>query len=204
LHGHGFRFAGYSRQDPRRGEANWPHQANPLLNVEVHTNLVHGPSLQPSISLTYAEIEDDPTSPAALLMIALMHGAMHNFEKLRYLVDICQAARALPTVEQERALDRLATRTGGRLAARFGLELAGRAFAEPRCLELAKGLGKVDNVRFARMLIGRSVVLSADTRWRNLFAWRRNGFRTLLKRGERPGIDEERGAAPAGGGSKVS
>jgi hypothetical protein len=171
---------------PVRNEWKWVKRDNPTLMIEVHTDLVHAPSLRASLSLTYDDLADDVETPAGCLMIAIVHGAFsHGFERLQHVVDVCQAARALATAEDERCFERLVERTGARYAAAVSLDLAGRMRAEPRCQEIAQALGPESRIRMARLLIDRSVLTTTKTRWRVIHSWRRQMFRELLKRGGR-------------------
>ena len=136
----GFAPATYD-QDPNRQEWKWHHRDNDALMIEVHTNLVHHPHLRAAMSMTYADLSGIAETPAALLGIAALHGALHRFERLRHVVDICQAARRIGTSEEERRFERLIARTRTRFAATVGLDLAYRLFEEPRCRELARELG---------------------------------------------------------------
>jgi hypothetical protein len=184
LDAHRFRLA-EDGQDGDRRESKWLHRDNDALLVEVHTNLVHAPSLRGALSLTYADIADGPETPAALLTIASMHGGLHHFERLRQVVDICQAARHLKSGTDEAQLQGLLERTGSRLAAITGLNLANRLFGEPRCREIASALGPERYAGVAKVLIDRSVVTSTMSDKRIYHSWRRQGFRELLKRGKR-------------------
>jgi hypothetical protein len=179
----GFELAEDGDHSGRR-EWKWQHGTNAAMLVELHANLVHAPSLRAAISLTYADIAEDADSPAALLTIAAVHGGLHHFERLRQVVDICQAARHLKGNADERRLESLLEKSGARLAAVTGLNLAYRFFAEPRCREIARGLGRVKFARLARLLIDRSVVTSTMNEARVYHSWRRQGFRELLKRGK--------------------
>jgi len=53
---------------------------------------------------------------------------------------------------------------------------------EPRCRELARGLGPARHTALARLLLGRSAITSTMGSTRFLHSWRRQGFRILLKR----------------------
>jgi hypothetical protein len=171
---------------PSHREWKWLHRENDALMVEVQTDLVHAPSLSQALSLTYDDIAGIAGTPAAQLIVAVIHGSLGgHFDKLRHVVDICQAARNLQTAEEEDHFERLVVRTGARLAAKTGLALAGRLFNEPRCLDIARALGPAWRAPLARLLIGKSVVLSTTTTVRPLHAWRRQTFRQLLKYGPR-------------------
>ena len=181
LDARGFRLAG-SNGDAQRQEWKWVCRDNDALTIEVHTNLAHHPELRAAISLTYRDLAGVAETPAALLTVGVVHGALDCFERLRHVVDICQAARVLMTAEQERCLETLVERTGARLAAITGLDLAFALFGEPRCRELARALGPARYRTAARLLLGRAVFVSAMTRVRALHSWRRQAFRHLLKR----------------------
>jgi hypothetical protein len=175
-------FLPANQGDIEGGERKWVHRRNEALLVEVHTNLVHAPSMRGSMSLTFSDIAGLENSPAAQLIVAVIHGSLGgHFEQVRNLADICQAARAVATAADERVFQELVAKTGARLAARIGLELAGRLFNEPRCLEIAEGLGPVRFAGLASLLIDRTVVLSTMSADRWVHSWRRQAFRQLLK-----------------------
>jgi len=166
-----------------RKEWKWVHRENKLLMIEVHTDLVHAPSLRRCVSLCYEDIAGEARTPAGCLLVALVHGAYsHCFERLQQVVDVCQAARALTTTADEQRFATLIDRTGFRLAAVLGLDLAGRLLAEPRCQAIARELGWDRRVGVARLLMTGTVVTSTKTSRRVLHAWRRQAFRELLKR----------------------
>ena len=167
-----------------RNEWKWVKRDNPTLMVEVHTDVVHAPSLRASLSLTYDDLAEETETPAGCLMIAIVHGAFsHGFERLQHVVDVCQAARALATDADERRFERLVARTGAQYAAAVSLDLAGRMLAEPRCHEIARALGLESGIRMARVLIDRTVLTTTKTPRRVIHSWRRQLFRELLKRG---------------------
>jgi len=176
----GFQSAEYER-DPARQEWKWVHRENDAVMIEVHTNLVHHPHLRAVMSIGFADLAGVAETPAALLTVAATHGALHRFEQLRQVVDICQAARHVRTVEEEARLAQLVDRTRTRFAAVVALDLAYRLLDEPRCRELALGLGPVPRMNLSRMLLGRSVIASTMGETRYLHSWRRQAFRFLLK-----------------------
>ena len=106
LNEQGFRLAAHDN-DPQRQAAKWVHRDSPLLIVEVCTNLVHHPELRASLSLSYDDIGEGPETPAAQLTIALMRGALHGYERLQQVVDICQAARHLAARGDEAQFERM-------------------------------------------------------------------------------------------------
>ncbi len=178
----GFKFADFAYV-PGRQEAKWTHGENDALIVEVHGNMVHAPSLRKTMSLTYEDLREDAESPAGLMCVAALHGGLHHFERLRHVVDVLQAARALTSAEDERRLGALLEKSGARLSAITGLRLAHRLFGEPRCLEIARGLGREQYAHLAGWLIGPSLVTSTMSGSRFVHSWRRQAFRELLKRG---------------------
>ena len=182
----GFVFA-EEGHDPDRREDKWLHRQNPALLVESHANMVHAPSLQGALTLSFDDLASvGADRPAAHLMVAAMHAALHQFETMRQVVDVLQASRRVATPADEQQLAALVERTGGRLACVAGLELAWRMFREPRCRELARELAPARHARLARLLISRDVVLSMTAEERVYYTWRRQGFRELLKRGTVP------------------
>jgi len=60
--------------------------------------------------------------------------------------------------------------------------LAGDGVAEPRCRDLARGLGSDPRIALSRLLLSRAVVTSTMGDSRYLHSWRRQAFRLLLKR----------------------
>jgi hypothetical protein len=171
--------------DPQ--EWQWIHPDFKVV-IEIQTNLVHNAALRAAMSLRYADLVEEENcfeaeSPASLLVIAAIHGARHHFERLLHVVDVCQAARHIDSPKRERRLERLIGQTNGRLALVTGLRLAGRVFAEQRCLDLANSIGPVRYANIAGALIDRSVLASTMSNRRFLHSWRRNAYRELLKWG---------------------
>jgi hypothetical protein len=198
----GFKFADFAYV-PGRQEAKWTHSENDALIVEVHGNMVHAPSLRKTMSLSYEDLREDAESPAGFMCVAALHGGLHHFERLRHVADILQAARALTSAQDEQRLAALLEKSGARLSAITGLRLAHRLFGEPRCLEIARGLGRERYTHLAGWLIGPSLVTSTMSSSRFVHSWRRQAFRELLKRGRpRPRsarhLEERELAADAG------
>lgn len=179
---HGFRrvVGGYN---PSLMEDTWVHAENNVLTVEVHTNLVHSARMRPAFSLAYEDIEGGADTAGALLAVAVTHGAMHYFAWLRHVVDICQAARAVTTPEEESRFELLTGCTGTRMAAIIGLMIAYRLLGEARCLELAQALGPARNYRFGRFLIEGAVVTAPMEGAIVYNSWRRFIFRETLRHG---------------------
>jgi hypothetical protein len=178
----GFELADGSGADIRQ-EWQWTYRENRLLMIEVHTDLVHAASLRRGLSLGFDDLAGEVETPAGCLVVALIHGAFsHAYGRVQHIVDICQAARAIITADDERRFEALVNRLGAHFAAASGLDLAGRIFAEPRCLEIAQGLGVGSRARLAGLLVGHSFVVPDTLRFRTLNSWRRKGVREMLKR----------------------
>lgn len=183
LEAHGFALAGSTAQDKRQ-EWKWLHRAKAGVMIEVQTNLVHGTAIRKAVSLGYDDIADAPAKPSTQLLVALVHaGAVHQYERLQLLVDICHAARALNGPEDERRFEWMVERTGARLVAVTGLQIAGRLFQNSRCLELANTLKPARYSGLAVRLLGKAVVTATMGDRRALYSWRRQIVRELLKRG---------------------
>ena len=175
---------GYSLAEPSQNQREWQwiNKTNNALMVEVQTNLIHADSLVGSISLDYELIGASPEGAPELLLVALVHGAAHHYDRLQLVVDICQAARHLTGEAEEIRLEKLVRATKSRFAAVVGLRLAGRTMREPRCLQLARALGGNIYGPICDMLLTETVVMSAMTDRRIVHSWRRQLFRWLLKK----------------------
>jgi len=64
---------------------------NENLMVEVQTDLIHAESLNRTVSLPMRSSPEHLGGAAELLLVALVHGAGHHYERLQQVVDICQA-----------------------------------------------------------------------------------------------------------------
>lgn len=175
---HGFRLA---ESHPR--ECKWLHRDNDSVMVEVQTDLVHAESLHEVMSLPYQVIAAAPDAAEALLLVALVHGGGHQYERLQQVVDICQAARALQGGAGERRFEDMVQAANARFIAVAGLLLANRIFGEPRCGEIARALGPVRYRRMADLLLDRTVIMSTMDHRRARHGWRRQAFRWLIRRG---------------------
>lgn len=107
-------FAQHKREHFDKSEANeeqkWMLKDNPLLLVELHTNLVHIPALRRRVSLGYEDYlvagADGARPLAGHFTVAVVHAAAgHKFHQLKLLVDVLQAARAL----EEQDIEHIAT-----------------------------------------------------------------------------------------------
>ena len=175
-------FLGEDPAASGRREWKWVHKTNPRIMVELHTNLVHAPSLQNAMSFDYERLQrHGPEHPVTLLAIAVIHGALHRFERLRHVVDVCQAARKLDRSD-DKHFRALMIESHSCLAASTALRLAYRFFGEARCEEICASLGPVRYAWISQQLLGPPVVLSMMNEARYTHSWRRQVFRELLKR----------------------
>lgn len=175
---------GYELVEKHEHESKWRNRENPQIMVEVQTDLVHATSLRYGMSLSYDMIARSVDSPASLLIIALVHGAAHQYDRLQHLVDICQAARRLESTDAA-DLETLLAATNARFAAAAGLLLAGRIFGEPRCNLIANEIGFSRVHGLASLILNKTVVLSTMDERRPIHNWRRLAFRALLRQGRR-------------------
>jgi hypothetical protein len=172
----GFRLA-----ETHKRESKWLHRDNDRVMVEVQTDLIHADSLHGIVSLPYQAIAAAPEGAAAQLMVALIHGGAHHFERLQQVVDICQAARALRDDAEQERFEAMVAAANARFIAFAGLTLAARIFGEPRCRDLAHALGPVRYRLAARLLLDRTAVMSTMDYRRMFHNWRRLDFRILIR-----------------------
>jgi hypothetical protein len=165
--------------DPQ--EWKWLHRKNRALMVELQTNLVHAGSLRRIMTLPYDALAPAPHSPASLLLVALIHGGGHHYQRLQHIVDICQAARNLEGTSEERRFERLVRKTNSQFVAVAGLKLAAKIFRERRCREIARAIGPVRFETISSLLLGPRLVMSTTSANRRRHSWRRSVFRWLMK-----------------------
>jgi hypothetical protein len=170
----------YPIDDPR--EWKWLHRDNKALMIELQTDLVHARSLRNIMTLPYDVLASAPQSPAALLLVSLVHGGGHHYQRLQHVVDICQAARNLECASEQHRFERLIRKTNSQFVAIAGLNLAAKTFREPRCREIARAIGQVRFETLSGMLLGPRLVMSTTDKNRRLHSWRRSAFRWLMKK----------------------
>jgi hypothetical protein len=158
---------------------NWVDARRDDIVIDLQTDLVHSNAVRRGISLDYSALAaGGPTRPAALLFVALVHGAMHQFERLIQLVDVLQATRAL---EDEADFIALVDQCGAQFVAESALMLVGDVFAEARCHALAARFDAVRYAGLARWLMPRGRLLTDVERPAFNVKWRRRIYRELLK-----------------------
>lgn len=171
---------GFYLAESHTREFKWLSRDNDRIMVEVQTDLVHPDSLHNAISLSSATIASAPYSQAAFLIVALVHAAGHQYERLQHVVDIRQAARKLSSAD-EASFETLVQATNARLAAVSGLLLAARLFGDARCRDIAREIGSTRLRELANFLLDRTVIMSTTDPRRAIFNWRRQAFRLLLR-----------------------
>jgi len=182
-------------------EDKWLLAGEPKVMVEVHTNLVHSPKLRSAMSVRYDDVleagDGDCAAPTALLFVASAHAAIgHQFDRLQHLVDILQGVRSAPGRVDVNRLRAAAARSGVLFPLVTAIELTGRVFRDPECLDLAHRLDPAYARCWRRLLIGSDVVADAQTVKRPYASWRRKLYRQCLKWASTRGLREKRGFHP--------
>lgn len=167
-------------------EQKWLLPPRHDVMIEVHSNLVHSPKLRGSMSIGYEDVcaagDGDCTDATALLFVAATHGAIgHQLDRLQHLVDVMQAARGVAGSIDEDRLARICERCGVTLAVAGALELAGKTFGEPRCINLARKLMPSPFSRLPGQLLSPGLVVRGQSQARGRGSWRRKLFRQALK-----------------------
>jgi hypothetical protein len=174
------------------GEYKFTLPENPLVLIEVQTDLIHSPSLRTGIRFQHSDLmaagNGCSTDATALLMIAAVHGAAgHQFERMQPLVDVLQAVRgAAGQIDVDR-LVRVARDTGSSAAIQTALDLAAALFNEPSARGLADAFRAAPWRRLRRWLVSPSVVMRSQSRNGSRDSWRRRALREIVRRIGTPG-----------------
>ena len=174
---------GYWDTSERKREFQWRLAANKSIMIELHENLVHSPALRHRVSFAlddFVGISHDQTDSAAvLLIIAIIHASCgHKFHRLRMLVDVLQAVRALPPRDVpvfEAGVAQLAIE----LETVVALGLISALFGDPRARELAATFGETFASRIGSRLITTASILDAVPTASPESRLRRHAFRWL-------------------------
>lgn len=169
-------------------EEKWLLAAKRDVMIELHTDLVHNPTLRRALHLGRAELLDagagDAEDAAALLLVAAVHGASsHQFDRLQHVVDVLLLARGAAGPVDAARLARVAAGCGALPAVTAALEVAARCFADAASAALARDLGGGWRSRAAARLLSPAVVLGAQGPGRGRQSWRRKLFRQMLRLG---------------------
>jgi putative nucleotidyltransferase-like protein len=180
---HGFRSYGEHQTGQCRP---WVHDAFDPTLFELHLDLNTGENHKWHYVLTYDHIADAPEGPAAMLMTAIGHGgATHRFIRIQHVIDVCQAARHVTNAREEAAFESIVKKANARTLAVASLLLVGRILAEPRCFELAAGLGMNRLGQFAGRSLGRIAVAGPKHRFSAVTRLRQKLFREAIGFGDR-------------------
>ncbi|MDX6806950.1 nucleotidyltransferase family protein [Terrihabitans rhizophilus] len=166
----------------RNQEYKWTVADNPKLLFEIHGNLVHYPGLRRRRSFGYGDllsVAGSSKHPAALLMTAVVHATSgHKLHMLRLVVDIVQAARAIP--EGDEQLFAVAAR---RLHLGFDaavcLDFCAKVYEDRRCRELARWLQDDLPRRLAPWILTSATVVNAPFANNGTSRLRRHALRAL-------------------------
>jgi len=170
------------------GEQTWCLEDRATGAIELHWDLVNSPPLRRRCSVAFGDLQLEPAaggalpraSASSLLLVAAVHAAAgHRFDRLQPLCDVCQAARGAAGPIDVEWLAEAVERTGGSFAVATALRLAGAAFGEPACADLAARLRPRSDGQIVRRLITPRTVLHSATTAAGL---RRQLYRELLKR----------------------
>ena len=169
------------------GEYKFTLPENPLVLIEVQTDLIHSPSLRSGIRFQHSDLmaagNGCSTDATALLMLAAVHGAAgHQFERLQPLVDVLQAARGATGQVDVNRLVRVAGDTGSSAAIQTALDLTAELFNEPSARALADEFRAAPWRRLRRWLVSPSIVLRSQSRNGSRDSWRRRALREFIRR----------------------
>ncbi len=173
------------------GQEAWSRPDDPGVVVEIHWDLVNVPSMRAGVSVVWEDFfaprsnsatHDATLSPAALLLIASVHGgAGHRFDRLGYLCDVLQCARGIAGPIDTQWLRLACGRTGAWLSVAASLRLAAQAFDCDQARGLAAELSRAPGAVVAFPLSVRQVLRSQGSS-RALTGIQRQFFRQRLKR----------------------
>lgn len=171
----------------------WLLEEDKRVSLEVHSNLVHNPTLRQSASVRFEDVSDagngDLEDATALLFVAATHGAFsHQFDRLQHLVDVTLAAGgAAGDIDPDR-LWSTSRKSGAGRAVYSGLMIAARTFSDQKCSTLAASYNPSRFDRFISGIITPQTVLDARSHHRGMASWRRKLFRKAILTRQSPGI----------------
>ena len=153
------------------------------VRVELHQDLVNSPALRRGVSVGYPDLApaaDGSLSLEAHLIVAAVHGATsHQFDRLKFLVDVWQIVRkGADALDIDRLRD-LAERTGAQQSLAMTCWLTREIFQCKLADELAKRLN-MNAPWLDRWLLPPEVVLPSRAWCKTL---RKQAYRSRLKKG---------------------
>ncbi len=139
------------------------------LRVELHWNLVNSPALQKSISVQYDDLvnESGLLSNEGRLLIAAVHGATgHQFDRLKFLIDLLQIFRSTEGVYDLPYLARQLRKTGAEQSLSMGCWLVYALFKKSDALQLLTELNIPRPSLITRLALQSSALLNSESpRW---------------------------------------
>lgn len=174
-------------ESPEQVELKWVLPDNPIVLVEIQTDLIHSRNLGTGIRLCYEDLlaagAGDPEDATALLLVAAVHGAAgHQFDRLQPIVDVLQAARGAAGHINPERLACVAAATGASFAVQAALDIAAKLFVEKTARQLADTLSTRLWRSVHQVLISPAMVLRSQARDAGRDSWRRQTFRDIIRR----------------------
>lgn len=167
-------------------EWKWLMVRNQSIMVEVQTDLVRLPRQRQAVSVTYTALDGVIDRPAAHLLIACVHGSVHQFDRLRQVLDVRHAADAVVSAGEEDLFLQLVQRTGALLAAHAALRLCARLYRHEASRALAGRLPLHPLSPLASALLSPRLVMTARLLDTSERAWQRKVYWRLLTVGRHP------------------
>ena len=156
------------------------------VRVELHQDLVNSPALRRGVSVGYSDLApaaDGSLSLEAHLIVAAVHGATsHQFDRLKFLVDVWQIVRKGAKALDIDRLRHLVECTGARQSLSMACLLTRTIFQCTLAEDLARRLN-MNTPWLDRLLLSPAVVLPSQASCRKL---RKRMYRSRLGKG--PGI----------------
>ena len=153
------------------------------VRVELHQDLVNSPVLRRGVSVGYSDLTpaaDGSLSLEAHLIVAAVHGATsHQFDRLKFLVDVWQIVRkGAEALDIDRLRD-LAERTGAQQSLAMACWLTRTIFQCKLAEELTRRLN-MNTPWLDRLLLAPAVVLPSRAWCKKM---RKQAYRSRLKKG---------------------
>ena len=175
------------RHDEPYGQTAFTRSRGGLdVRIELHRDLVNSPALQRGVSVGYADLQpgvDGRLSLEAHLVVAVVHGGTsHQFDRLKFLVDVWQIVRNGVGHLDLDHLRSLVAGAGAERSLAMACWLTRSIFNCAPAEELAQLLGAGAPAWLDRLTLPPAVVLPSRAPCKTL---RRQMYRSLLKRGVR-------------------
>lgn len=139
--------------------------AGVTVRVELHWNMVNSPSLHRAVTLAYDDLvmEDGRLENEGRLLIAVVHGGTgHQFDRLKFLVDLLQLFRRDDGIFDTTWLKERVRRTGSERVLSMACWLVQTIFGETSPLLLPEELALPYPSPLLRWLLGTGVLLATS------------------------------------------